>query len=57
MPRDDVIGEAPAYALGKHTALGKAAIHPFVRECPAVRDALVEYASKINGLKQINSLT
>jgi hypothetical protein len=49
-PTGDVIGEAPAYALGKPTALGKAASHRFVRECPAVVDALVAYASKINGL-------
>ena len=38
-----LIGELPAYALDKHTALGKAAIHRFARECPAVRGVLAAY--------------
>ena len=43
VPPVTMIGEVPAYALDKHTALGKAAIHRFARECPAVRDALAAY--------------
>jgi hypothetical protein len=38
-----LIGELPAYALDKHTALGKAAIHRFARECPVVHDALAAH--------------
>ena len=38
-----VIGDVPAYALDKHTALGKAAIHCFARQCQAVRDALAAH--------------
>jgi hypothetical protein len=41
--RFGVGGELPAYALDKHTALGKAAIHRFARECPAVRNALAAH--------------
>jgi len=43
VPLVTVIGEVPAYALDKHTAPGKAAIHRFARECPAVRDALAAH--------------
>jgi MgsA AAA+ ATPase C terminal len=43
VPPVTMIGEVPAYALDKHTALGKAAIHRFVRECPAVRNALAAH--------------
>jgi MgsA AAA+ ATPase C terminal len=43
IPPVTMIGEVPAYALDKHTALGKAAIHRFARECPAVRDALAAH--------------
>ena len=43
VPRATMIGEVPAYALDKHTALGQAAIQRFARECPAVRDALAAH--------------
>jgi hypothetical protein len=43
IPPVTMIGEVPAYALDKHTALGKAAIHRFARECTAVRDALAAH--------------
>jgi hypothetical protein len=50
VPPVRMISEVPAYALDKHTALGKAAIQRFSRECPAVRDALAahvpEYRAK-----------
>jgi MgsA AAA+ ATPase C terminal len=43
VPPATMIGEVPAYALDKHTALGKAAIQRFARECPAVREALAAH--------------
>jgi MgsA AAA+ ATPase C terminal len=43
LPPVTMIGEVPSYALDKHTALGKAAIQRFARECPAVRDALAAH--------------
>ncbi len=43
VPPATMIGEVPAYALDKHTAIGKAAIHRFARECLAVRDALAAH--------------
>jgi hypothetical protein len=43
IPPVRLIGDLPAYALDKHTAFGKAAIHRFARECPAVRDALAAH--------------
>jgi hypothetical protein len=43
VPPVTLIGEVPAYALDKHTALGKAAIRRFARECPAVRNALAAH--------------
>jgi hypothetical protein len=43
VPPVTMIGEVPAYALDKHTALGKAAIHRFARECAALRNMLAAY--------------
>ena len=43
VPPTTTIREVPAYALDKHTALGKAAIHRFSRECPAVRSVLTAH--------------
>jgi hypothetical protein len=43
IPPARLIGELPAYALDKHTGLGKAAIHRFARECSAVRDVLTTH--------------
>jgi hypothetical protein len=43
VPPTTMIGEVPAYAFDKHTAVGKAAIHRFARECPAVRNALAAH--------------
>jgi hypothetical protein len=41
-----MVGELPAYVLDKHTALGKAAIGRFARECKAVRNALATHVPK-----------
>ena len=38
-----MIGDVPAYAYDKHTAVGKAAIHRLARENDAVREALAAY--------------
>jgi len=43
VPPVTMVAEVPAYALDKHTALGKAAIHRFARERPAVRSALTAH--------------
>jgi hypothetical protein len=43
VPPTTMIGEVPAYAFDKHTAVGKAAIHRLARECPAVRNALAAH--------------
>jgi MgsA AAA+ ATPase C terminal len=43
VPPTTMIGEVPAYAFDKHTAAGKAAIHRFAREWPAVRNALAAH--------------
>jgi hypothetical protein len=43
IPPVTMIGELPAYAFDKHTALGKAAIRRFARECSAVCDTLAAF--------------
>ena len=43
VPPVTMIGGVPVYALDKHTALGKAAIRRFARECPPVRNTLAAH--------------
>jgi hypothetical protein len=43
VPSSPVVRGVPLYALDKHTAVGKTAIHQFARENRAVRDTLAEY--------------
>jgi hypothetical protein len=43
IPDAPLIGEIPSYALDKHTAIGKAAIHRLARENAAVREVLATY--------------
>jgi hypothetical protein len=43
VPPAPLIGEIPAYALDKHTAIGKAAIHRLARENEAVREVLATF--------------
>jgi hypothetical protein len=43
VPASPVVRGVPLYALDMHTAIGKAAIRQFARECQAVRDTLAEY--------------
>jgi hypothetical protein len=58
IPPVRMIGDLPAYALDKHTALSKGAIHRFARECPAVRNALAahvpEYRAKRSNLRKVD---
>jgi hypothetical protein len=43
VPSSPVVRGVPLYALDKHTAVGKTAIHQFARENRAVRETLGEY--------------
>jgi hypothetical protein len=47
-----MIGELPAYVLDKHTALGKAAIRRFARECSAVRKALAAHVPEYRAVEE-----